>query len=186
VCSTIRLRLPVSLTSFEKVTYLSNGWDDLPCTVAPISASQEKDILDFLMGDLNDDFCFDLCTNVTVSREGSQPRQSSRMRKIVIIGASFASRLADALEELGEATTLIKMPSWMPNTLTISTAMEELEKLTLDNPDDLIIFYNLDCAAFYARDSQGSLIPSRRYEEHFLSFQFLFKKILYVQVHYIQ
>jgi hypothetical protein len=167
VCSTIRMRLPVSLTSYEKVTYISNGWDDLPCTVAPISASQEKDILDSLMGDLNENFCFELCTNVTVSRDGSLPKQTSRMRKIVLIGASLASRLADALDELGEDTVLIKMPSWMPNAQTISTAMVELEKLTLDNPDDLIIFYNLDCAAFYARDAQGSLIPSRRYEEHY-------------------
>jgi hypothetical protein len=45
--------------------------------------------------------------------------------------------------------------------------MKALNKLVLDNPDDLIVFCNLDCTAFYARDSQGTLIPSRRHEEHY-------------------
>jgi hypothetical protein len=167
LCSPVRLRLPVSLTSFEKQTFLSNDWVGLPCTVEQINALQEKDIIDAFFKDLNDNFCFDYCTDVTIRRDGMLTRPVSRARKIVVIGASLAGRLSDALLELGESAVHIKMPSWMPNTTTVAAAMEELDNLVLDLPDDLIVFFNLDCAAYYARDEQGTLIPSRRLNEEY-------------------
>jgi hypothetical protein len=161
-CSPVRLRLPVSLTSFEKQTFLSKDWTDLPCTGEPISALQEKDIIDAFFKDLNDNFCFDYCTDVTIRRDSTMTRLDSRARKIVVIGASLAGRLSDALQELGESSVHIKMPSWMPNSTTVAPAMEELDKLVLDSPDDLIV-----CAAYYARDEQGTLIPSRCLNEEY-------------------
>jgi hypothetical protein len=163
----IKLRLPSSLNTYKKTTLISSGWADLPRTVAPLSIPQEKDIIDALLSDLNGCFSFAFSTDVTVSREAITGTRTTG-RKIVVVGASLAERLHDALTELGENTLHIRMPSWMPNNTTITAACEELERVTFNTSENnLIIFYNLDCAAYYARQVDGSLIPARQLDGHY-------------------
>jgi hypothetical protein len=158
-----RIRLPKNLSTFEKVTWASTGWDNLPRTVGSLAAPHEKDIIDALLTDLNNSFSFEFGTDVIVNREGVGQKPTAKPRKIIVIGASNAGRLSTSLEELGECTSLIKMPSWMPNSTTIAAAAEELASVSFeDNADNIIVFFNLDCAAYYTRQVDGSVIPSRQ------------------------
>jgi hypothetical protein len=97
----LKLRFPTSLNTYEKTTLISSGWGDLPCTVAQLSPPQEKDIIDALLSDLNGVFSFTFGTDVSVIRD---VRAGARRtgRKIVVVGASLAERLHEAVSELGE------------------------------------------------------------------------------------
>jgi hypothetical protein len=56
----------------------------------------------------------------------------------------------------------------MPNNTTVAAACEELERVMFNSSENnLIIFYNLDCAAYYARQEDGSLIPARQLDGHY-------------------
>jgi hypothetical protein len=91
--------------------------------VGSLCAPHEKDIIDALLTDLNNTFSFEFGTDITVNREGAGQKRTSGSRKIVVIGGSNASRLTTSLEELGECTSLIKMPS---NSMATSILMGSL------------------------------------------------------------
>lgn len=81
----------------------------------------------------------------------------------IVVGASHSSRLAVMLESKGATVLSVTTPSWRPTASTVEKAAKELSALTsAAPPHTVIIFQFLDCAAYYARTEEGSLIPSRR------------------------
>jgi hypothetical protein len=162
----MRLRLPISLTSFEKKTWSSSGWEDLPRTVAACSAPDEHDIIHALLSDLAEIFSLQLPGDVSLDRASKRPLSSSPT--CIVVGASNAGRLSDMLLECGATVHHVKMPSWKPTAATVEAAVKTIEAIEVDSTDNtMIIFYNLDCAAYYARTESGDLLPARQLEGHY-------------------
>jgi hypothetical protein len=69
-------------------------------------------------------------------------------KAIVLAGASHARKLVPHLDSLGFNTIVVETPRWKPNTITVSTALEQTLKMTSNVVADL--FTCLDGAVFYA------------------------------------
>jgi len=156
-----RVRLPVSLTSYEKKTWTSGGHEDLHNGVGPLDPVNEKFLVEVLVGELNSNFPLNLDPNPVLSRDcRKRAAASSNPVRIVTVGSSHASRLALALEAEGAEATHLRLPSWRPTANSVANAVAEL--IELSAADTVIVFQMLDSAAFYARTEDGSLIPARR------------------------
>jgi hypothetical protein len=162
-----RLRLPKSLQSFEKITWHSSGWADLPLTVAPLDAVAEKDILETLISELNNNYSLNLDRDIMLARNPAQAEVvAPTVPTIVVIGHSNAARLAALLTEAGANVHHITVPSWQPNATSTATACEELRKIEfVDKSSSIIVFYNLDSSAYRAATLDGDnpqLVPARQ------------------------
>jgi hypothetical protein len=81
---------------------------------------------------------------------------------IILVGASHARKLSPHLSSLGFHVAYVEMPSWKPNSLTVSTALADLEKLLRDTPRvAAVVFTCLDGDAFCAM-TEDSIIPISR------------------------
>ena len=161
---TQRFRLPVSLLSYEKKTWGSGGWIDLPNGTTPLGFEAEKFIVDSLVAELNLKFNFDLDPEPNLSRADPNPRQDPPAipGRVITVGASLADRLASAMSLAGIPSTRIPTPSWRPTQDTMARAAAELSSEINNDQDVTIIFQFLDCAAFYARCEDGGLVPARQ------------------------
>jgi hypothetical protein len=162
-----RLRMPKSLQNFEKNTWHSSGWADLPLTVAPLDAAAEKDIIETLISELNSTYSLNLDLDINLTRSTAQVEVTAPVTPTaIIIGHSNAARLALLLSEAGATTHHITVPSWQPNAGTIATACEELSKIEFaDKSSSIIILYNLDSSAYRAATMDGDnpqLVPARQ------------------------
>ena len=99
----IKIRLPVSLLSYEKKTWESGGWDDLPTRTGPMDMDTEKFLIESFIGELNNSFPLNLDPKPIMDREctGSSPKKL----QVVLVGMSHARNRAEALEGMG-ATVL--------------------------------------------------------------------------------
>jgi hypothetical protein len=100
----IRIRLPSSLKTFEKITWESAGWDDLPLYSPPLSLDAEQEILDTLIDEINSTYSLNLDSVINLNRlpdANSQPVPSAVPPKVVVFGASNAGRLVALLIEAG-------------------------------------------------------------------------------------
>jgi hypothetical protein len=62
------IRLPSSLTSMEKHTFIVAGFDNLKSAVEPMSEEDKKSLLVLLIEELNDLFPVNLCTDIVCDR----------------------------------------------------------------------------------------------------------------------
>ena len=66
---TCKIRLPVSLLSFEKKTWTSGGWEDLPNAIGPTDSGTEKFVIETLISELNNSFPLNLDPKPCLARE---------------------------------------------------------------------------------------------------------------------
>ena len=160
-----RFQLPVGLNSYEKKTFSSEGWDNLPYGTHPMDPANEKVVISTLLNELNNNFAANLSVNVDLSRSHTQ-RGSGNLApadNYLVVGASLAGRLCAALEAGGHNAVHIKTVSWRPTPDTIKrTAQELADAIDVSPPATTVIFQFLDSAAFYARCDDGSLVPARQ------------------------
>ena len=161
----MRYQLPVSLTSYEKKTVSSEGWDNLPYGTHPIDPANEKVIISVFLGELNNYFAANLSVEADLSRAHSGVNSDTKVptTAFIVVGASLAGRLCAALEGAGHNSVHIKTVSWRPTPDTIKRAAQELsEAVAAATSTTCIVFQFLDSAAFYARCEDGSLVPARQ------------------------
>jgi hypothetical protein len=111
-------------------------------------------------------YSLDIDSDVAMQQRGITPQsEPAAAVTIVIIGASNGARLVNILEAAGIITHLVRVPSWKPKSSDVVQALEDLAKLELPCPEKtLIVFYNLDCAAYYGLTEDGDLVPAQRHE----------------------
>ena len=159
----IKIRLPVSLLSYEKKTWESGGWDDLPTRTGPMDMDTEKFLIESFIGELNNSFPLNLDPKPIMDREctGSSPKKL----QVVLVGMSHARNLAEALEGMGATVALLKINSCRPTPEAISKAAVELAAAISGMADAIVVFQFLDNAAYYARTEDGCLMPAQRDKE---------------------
>jgi hypothetical protein len=168
-CYDTKIRLPVSLSSFEKKVFNSGGWEDLPNGAHPMDSATEGSLINTFITEINTKFSKNLDPTPSLNRAAkecvtsAQGGISNAKRSFIVVGASHAARLAEALRQQGHTVAVVSTPSWRPTATWIETAAKELTGLCANaSPDTLILFQFLDCAAYYAKTEEGDLLPSRR------------------------
>ena len=157
-----KIRLPVSLLSFEKKTWTSGGWDDLPNCIGTMDTGTEKFLIESLIGELNKSFPLNLDPKPFLVREGTT---ADKKLKLVLVGMSHARNLAEALGGMGPSVSLLKITSCRPTTVSMDQAAAELVAAIDGNEDAIVVFQFLDNAAYYARTEDGCLMPAQRDED---------------------
>ena len=84
---------------------------------------------------------------------------------IVVVGISHARHMAEALEGMGAAVSLLKINSCRSTTAAIDKAAAELSTAIGGDEDVTVEFQFLDNAAYYPRTKDGCLVPAKRDEE---------------------
>jgi hypothetical protein len=152
-------QLPVSLTSFEKKTFVSDKWADIFESVLPLSSGSEQQIIDSLIAEINKNFSCNLATEIDFLRSVNNPPPGKST--VVVVGASHGRHLAQALETSFDVRT-VEMKGWRPNPATVTEAEEQLQAiLTSTSNIAAVIYICLDAAAYYAC-FEDSVIPARQ------------------------
>jgi hypothetical protein len=158
----MRFSLPTNLHGTEYDTFMSPGYV-LPCSVPPCSQQAEREILEALITDLNENYMTSLATEFCTSREGQSgscedETDSINGTRIILVGASHASRLAGALKELGAEVADLSVPGWRVTADNVESCCELLkEELKDEWEGETIVLYQLfDNTSFYAIGSDGS------------------------------
>jgi hypothetical protein len=159
----IILQLPISLTSFEKKSYVSGPRLQIFEKVKNFDLEDEKIIIEALVAELNLKHGTDLATDLALDRGiNTDPLDISADSTVILVGNSNASYLATALAAHGHKTVVIDMRPWRPNAMTVNETKVELDaKLASTRNVVAIIFWCLDTAAFYSI-TDDSILPAVR------------------------
>jgi hypothetical protein len=122
--NSIRLMLPLLDYSDKKMCFESIGYADVPQKLEPISEADEKNIIEMLAQELNSSFMTDLFLEVSTVRDSASgdafcTDDALGRKRFVIIGASHASRLACALEDMGATVIDLSVPGWRADKDTV-------------------------------------------------------------------
>jgi len=162
-----RVRLPVSLFQFESKIWASKNWV-LPMAVDVMSEKTEEELTKALFAEIAEVHSIPLGEFLPVNRSPERLSEGEPVggpaQSFVLVGASHARRLADALQESGGLVEVLNMPSHAPQRGTVETAAGQLEEVLSGNTKKHVIMIMLDNAAYFARTEEGSLIPARRGE----------------------
>jgi len=136
--------------------------------VDKMSENTEEELTKALFAEIAEVHSIPLGEFVTVKRSPVQLCGSEMVevppQSFIVVGASHARRLADALQESGGLVEVLNMPSYAPQRGTVETAAGQLEEALNSSTKKHVIMIMLDNAAYFARTEEGSLIPARRGE----------------------
>jgi hypothetical protein len=97
------LKLPNSLHSLEKGTYVSPGWEDLATCLPALQEEDEKKLLGVLIEELNEKFALQLDLEPSTDRS-SQPASDymeSDFFSMIFAGSSHSARTVDVIDRGG-------------------------------------------------------------------------------------
>jgi hypothetical protein len=127
------IRLPVSLTSQEKISMITTGFNNLKSAVEPISEEEEKTLLTLLLDELNDLFPVNLCTDVICDRftEEDVFEDSTKDRTdLVLIGASHLARTARCLNPETWNIHDLTQPGLRINSASVNDIIKKVSELS--------------------------------------------------------
>jgi hypothetical protein len=131
--------LPVGLKNVRKKPFTSDPFSKpLPQLIPPITESQEGAVLATLLGEINESFGLKLDTNPKTERL-NMPTLSSDVGRTVVVGASHAGRVADALEAGGSEVAYLGKPGWSPNETDLAASEASITALKLAKGDIMIL-----------------------------------------------
>jgi hypothetical protein len=143
------MMLPIFNKQGSKNCFESLGFHSVPTKIDPLSEVDEKNIFEMLAEVLNETFMMDLALELDVSREceddtGAALDSALAGKRIVVVGASHATRQASALEDIGVKIIDISVPGWKVSAEAVEAMKAELEAVLSENFDgETIIVYQL-------------------------------------------
>jgi hypothetical protein len=166
------LKLPNSLHSLEKGTYVSPGWEDLATSLPTLQEEDEKKLLGVLIEELNEKFALQL--DLEPSTDRSSQSASDFMEhdslSMIFAGSSHSARTIDVIERGGlnllDATT----PGFRLCPETVGKMAEDIKDLVDGlNPTNTVISVQvLDNSTYYCGHTFGEMslpkkLADRRY-----------------------
>jgi hypothetical protein len=99
----------------------------VPLKIDPVSSSDERNIIEQLINELNSKYNTNLAGMCNVDRELDEILESSTEdalcnKRFILVGASHMTRLACAFEDLGATVIDLSIPGWRIST----NAVEEM------------------------------------------------------------
>jgi hypothetical protein len=163
-----------SLKSPEKIICESPWYNDVPEKVDPVSETDERNIFEQFVQELNSLYMTDLALEVSADREyvedGTDQQDILHGKRIVVIGASHGTRIALALEDLGAVVVDLSCPGWRVTASSVATMCQLLSSvLTEDFDGETLIIYQLFDNNFYmACDDEGvRSLPTKGRDNHY-------------------
>ncbi len=97
------LKLPNSLHSLEKGTYVSPGWEDLATCLPALQEEEEKKLLGVLIEDLNEKFALQLDLEPLTDRssQSASDYMESDAISMIFAGSSHSARTLDVIDRDG-------------------------------------------------------------------------------------
>jgi hypothetical protein len=158
----VRYMLP-SLKRFgEKICFESPKYVAVPTHLDALSVVDEKNVVDLLAETLNKTFMTDLALDFSADRENvadvSMAESTLLGKRLIVIGASHATRLACALEDAGAIVIDLSIPGWRPSAESVQRMIVQLSGV-LDEEysgETIIVFQLYDNGVFLSCDEDGN------------------------------
>jgi hypothetical protein len=154
-----RLRLPVSLGSYELMKWDTSGQTGLKNGVGPLATSDVIRVLNVLFADLNK--AIDTPPLKVAGLYGATI-SGNVGKRIILVGASHAKRLQATLNEAGEKTALVETPAFRLLQREVATMTEAVEAALVDEEEAVILVNAVDNSFYVARTEDGHFIPPRK------------------------
>jgi hypothetical protein len=153
------LFLPESFKSSRKIRTISGETLDLiPNKIRPLSEQAEREIINAIMGEIADEYAVDIqlapvldrCSGDLVFAETDPDQQ-----KIIVIGASHATRLVGGLAEGGLPIINLARPGWILDSAAVSDIAAKVKKHK-PGPGDIVLIDPLSNSVFCGSDDTGN------------------------------
>jgi len=156
------MRLPISLAGSRRITHANRNLGDRPRVVLPVSPETERILALSLIKDLNKDLNLGLSLDLAMFRQAEDLEKvfdAADGGNVLVVGASNARRLADALAENGVTCVSTAMPGWR---LTSANANAMAERVGTMGEEDIVVLYCLDSSIFVEIDEDlNSRLPRK-------------------------
>ena len=125
---------------------------------APASESSEQEIINALLKELNARLALHLDTVVSFDRNPAA--LAIKRDRNIVVGASNASRTADALADIGSSVVKLTVPGWRITRPKVAEMAAKLQAaLAAEDPDCVVVFEMFDANFFLARTEDGGMVP---------------------------
>jgi hypothetical protein len=155
------LRLPTSLHSLEKGSFLSPGWEDLATSLPILQEEDEGNFLGIMLEEINSKFALQLDPYPSTERSGQQaPDQMGESPvNIVFAGSSHSARTLDQFDRDGVTIFDATVPGFRLNPDTAAEMAEEVKNLTADlcPENTVVIIQVLDNSTYYCGTEYGEM-----------------------------
>jgi len=159
------LSLPCNLDSYDTKNVMFPGWQNLPAALEVLTSNKEKELVTCLIKDVNSVFFTGLDENPDYSRSAARPlakAQAEKKKKLsnatLTVGGSNATRMAEALANLGMDSYKLSSPGWKLNKENVEKIVPDLKEILETIPKDApVIFYCMDNTVFKVATAEGEL-----------------------------
>jgi hypothetical protein len=169
----MRYMLP-TLKTAEKMICESPWYYDVPDVIEPVTETDERNIIEQLVQELNSLYMADLALEISVDREfvedGTEQQDMLHGKRIVVIGASHGARIALALEDLGAIVVDLSCPGWRVTTSNVAAMCHQLSSVLAEDFDGetLIVYQLFDNNFYMACDDEGvRSLPTKGSDNHY-------------------
>jgi hypothetical protein len=154
------LSLPGGLNWHETELFRSTGYTCIPSAVLPVDQTKERALIDSFIEDINSNFMCNLSLEYSTSHDGTVAAcaESAAATRIILVGASHASRLAGALRETGTEIADLSVLGWKISDDNVESSISLLREVVEEEWDgETIVLYELfDNSCYYSIGTDGS------------------------------
>jgi hypothetical protein len=148
--------LPENVHSPKKIRFVSSALRKaLPCSIGRISSDLEQKIIGQFLREVNDTFGFSLDTDPGLSRKNVQAGKTKSSRRMIVLGASHAKRVAANLIAKGQNVCDLSVPGWAADNTSVSSICSKLNNMSITD-NDVIFLDPLSNSVFCGTDAEGA------------------------------
>jgi hypothetical protein len=130
--------LPILGNFGKKMCFESPAYTNVPYELAPLSETDEQNLVEMLAEVLNTSFMMDLAVDNCTSRENSvldeETIDSSLLgKRFVLVGTSHATRLDCVMEDMDAVVIDLSVPGWRPTADNVAIAIHELNAVLIED-----------------------------------------------------
>jgi hypothetical protein len=158
----VRLLLPTLVSANEKALFESPWYLSVPLKIDPVLPSDEHDIIEQLISELNSKYNTNLAGMCTVDRELEEVIDSSTddalsNKRFVLVGASHMTRLVCAFEDLGATVFDLSILGWRISTSAVDEMNSNLSAVLAEeySGETYIVYQLFDNSSYISCDSSG-------------------------------
>jgi hypothetical protein len=163
------LKLPNSLHSLEKATYVSPGWEDLATCLPALQEEDEKNLLGVIIEELNEKFALQLDLEPSTDRF-SQPASDntdSESVSMIFAGSSHSARTLDMIDREGVNLLDATTPGYRLSPETVGKMADDIRDLVagLDPSNTVVSIQVLDNSTYYCGHTFGEMSLPKKYPD---------------------
>jgi hypothetical protein len=158
--------LPTMNKYGERAVYESPGYVDIPQKIDAVSDTDERNVIDQLVQELNRSFMTELA-ECTVDRDvdNCQDEEEDPLhgKRIIMLGASHAVRMANILEDMGAIVVDLSIPGWKITSENVNSQVEQLASVLAESFDGetYIVYHLFDNSVFLESNDDIHLLPEK-------------------------